>query len=98
VNVVGQIVLHLLGIDDANSPWYLLYSGIAGSASTLAALVTFTVAFLRKHNCHVQGCWRIGRHPVEGTAFVTCARHHPRERAPTEEEVDEAARRVQGVS
>ena len=32
---------------------------------------------LRKHNCHVSGCWRIGSLPVEGTTYVVCRHHHP---------------------
>lgn len=66
---------HVLGLD--NGVWYLFWSGIffvlvlfIGQAANVA--VTY-----RKHNCHVHGCWRMGRHPVEGTAYVVCRRHHP---------------------
>ncbi len=34
-------------------------------------------AILRRHNCHVKGCWRIGRIPVRGTSYIVCRRHHP---------------------
>jgi hypothetical protein len=30
---------------------------------------------LRKFNCHTRWCWRIGKHPVEGTTFRTCSKH-----------------------
>lgn len=33
--------------------------------------------FYRKHNCHVQRCWRIAKHPIDGTPYVTCKKHHP---------------------
>ena len=31
-----------------------------------------------KHNCHDKGCWRIGRHTVDGTPW--CDRHHHKAR------------------
>jgi hypothetical protein len=43
-------------------------------------------AILRRHNCHVRGCPRIGRHPVAGTTYVVCRKHHPDE-SPTAEQV-----------
>lgn len=36
------------------------------------------VAMYRKYNCHEPKCWRIGRHPVEGTPYITCRKHHPK--------------------
>jgi len=40
-------------------------------------LLAITGSLLRKHNCHVHRCWRLGRHQVEGTAHVVCRKHHP---------------------
>jgi hypothetical protein len=34
-------------------------------------------AIARKHNCHVRGCWRVGRAAVEGTNYIVCGKHHP---------------------
>lgn len=31
----------------------------------------------RKFNCHVTGCKRLGFHHVNGTAYITCRKHHP---------------------
>jgi hypothetical protein len=31
----------------------------------------------RKHACHEPWCFRLGRHPVEGTPFRACRKHHP---------------------
>lgn len=58
---------------DGNSPEYLWWSG---SGSDLAYLGILW-ALLRHNNCHQPRCWRLGRLPVQGTAFRTCRRHHP---------------------
>jgi len=66
-------LLHVLGVDDVSGRWYGFWSGFGsdlGYAGIIAALV-------RKHNCHQPRCWRIGRFPVEGTAWSACRRHHP---------------------
>jgi hypothetical protein len=52
---------------------YQLWSGVTGSTSVFAV---FLVIY-RKMNCHEPGCWRIGKHSVDGTPYVTCHRHHP---------------------
>ena len=56
--------------------WYGWWSGFGGATQnfTLAggALIVY-----RHKNCHVHRCWRLGRHPVDGTPYVTCRRHHP---------------------
>ena len=67
---------HILGLDDLSGPWYGFWSGFGSDVSELALLGAL-VGLLRKHNCHVKGCWRVGRHAVDGTAWVVCARHHP---------------------
>lgn len=33
------------------------------------------IGLYRKHNCHVKGCPRIGKHPVG--QYVVCKKHHP---------------------
>lgn len=55
---------------------YQFWSGI-GSDIAEVTLIFGVYAFLRKNNCHTKGCWRIGRHPVEGTGYVVCRKHHP---------------------
>lgn len=67
---------HILGLDDVSGPWYAAWSGFVGDVGLLGA----AYALLRRHNCHQRGCWRVGRHPIEGTAWVVCARHHPDDR------------------
>ena len=68
-------VAHFFGLrnGDADSTGYLFWSGAGSDLAYLSIAWTL----LRKHNCHAAGCWRIGRHPVEGTTFVVCRRHHP---------------------
>jgi hypothetical protein len=67
---------HVLGLDSASGYWYLFWSGI-GSDITELAIVGALVSVYRKHACHEPWCVRLGRHPVEGTPFAACRRHHP---------------------
>jgi len=44
-----------------------------------AILVSLGVTAFKHFNCHVNSphfCWRFG-HPVEGTHYRACRRHHP---------------------
>lgn len=82
-------LMHVLGVDDVSGPWYGFWSGIGSDLSELAGLLTVAWLFWRRHNCHVHRCWRIGRHPVAGTGYVVCARHHPAG-APSHRDVLEA--------
>lgn len=66
-------VLNVLGITNLSGRWYGFWSGIGGDLAFVAA----PLVLLRKHNCHVRWCWRIGRHPVEGTTWTVCRKHHP---------------------
>lgn len=56
--------------------WYGFWSG-AGSDLGELAILGGMVSIYRKHTCHVQSCWRFGKHPVEGTCYTTCRKHHP---------------------
>lgn len=72
-------LLHVTGIDNEAGRWYALWSGF-GSDIGEFALVGAAVAFYRRHTCHVDSprfCWRPGTHPVTGTPFRTCKKHHP---------------------
>jgi hypothetical protein len=61
------------------------YNFISGPLADIT-LLGGAYAILRHHNCHVKGCWRVGRHPVTGTSYVVCRRHHP-DKSPTAEQV-----------
>ena len=65
--------LTVTGTNDPTSYWYGWWSGFAADLSEFAILVVVW----RKINCHARGCWRIGLHRVDGTAYVTCRKHHP---------------------
>lgn len=72
-----SVLLHVLGIDDASGPWYAFWSGFGSDLTLFTGLVAVVWSFWRRHNCHVRGCLRLGRHPVEGTSYVVCRFHHP---------------------
>ena len=75
--------------DSNSNRWTTLLGGWPQTLEGIGALAA-GYALLRKHNCHVKGCWRIGRHPVDGTHFITCLHHHPRDAPPTHDEVLQA--------
>lgn len=80
---------HALGLDNASGPWYLWWSGVFGDVGIFGA----AFVYFRSRNCHVKRCPRIGRHPVDGTPYVTCRKHHPHvDGAPSAAEVARAAR------
>ena len=66
-------IAYWLGMDDPAGPVYLFYSGFLGGVPVLAAVAVFA----RHRNCHVHGCWRIGRHLITGTPYVVCRHHDP---------------------
>lgn len=51
------------------SAMYQFWSGIAPGIS----IVSLPFGLYYRHNCHVKGCWHIGRH-TEGGSLV-CRRH-----------------------
>jgi hypothetical protein len=68
-----RLLVHILGLDDPSGAWYLWWSGPGADLGMLAAVG----AYFRHVNCHEPGCWRLGRHPVDGTPFKVCRVHHP---------------------
>jgi hypothetical protein len=63
----------LLGIDNEAGRPYAFWSGFGGSIPDFLILGGL-ITMYRKHNCHDKGCWRIGKHTVDGTPW--CSRHH----------------------
>jgi hypothetical protein len=61
---------------------YNLWSGIVsdiGEITLVTAALTLIFTMFRAHNCSVSSprfCWRFG-HPVVGTSFKACTKHHP---------------------
>lgn len=68
--------MHVFGLDDLSGPFYGFWSGVGSDFSELA-IVGAVIAAYRHHNCHVKGCLWLGKHKVDGTPFVVCAKHHP---------------------
>lgn len=72
--------LHWLAIHTGseNEPgvYYGFWSGF-GSDIQEFAIIAAAIGLYRKHNCHVKGCWRVAKHPIEGSPYVVCRKHHP---------------------
>lgn len=66
--------------------WSSLISTIEGIGAFSAGYV-----LIRRHNCHVKGCWRVGRQGIHGTSYVVCRKHHPGDK-PTHDDVLAAAK------
>jgi hypothetical protein len=76
---VTRLLVHLLGLDDPAGAWYLFWSG-PGSDLGYLAVFGGLAAHYRRHTCHVDHprfCWRPGVHPVSGTPYRACKKHHP---------------------
>jgi len=67
---------HWTGLDNGSGPIYLFWSGIFSALPSFGVFSLLIGAYF-KHACHVKGCPRIGRHKVDGTEWVVCAKHHP---------------------
>jgi len=70
---------HVLGLDSGSGYWYMWWSGMGSDLGELAIIGTLA-AHYKRHLCHVdhpKRCWRPAIHPVPGTPFKTCKRHHP---------------------
>jgi hypothetical protein len=73
-------LLHWLAVHtgtvNESGPYYGFWSGF-GSDLGEVTLIGAVVAGYRHSNCHTRHCWRIARHPVEGTPYKVCRRCHP---------------------
>lgn len=68
---------HILGIDTQQSEFYDAWSGCIPALIGAVSAASVVWAVLRSLNCHQHRCWRLGKHPVAGTGWKTCRRHHP---------------------
>lgn len=71
-------ILYFFGIRfyGSTSQWYNFWSGFGSDIAEFSILIG-VIAFYRKHDCHVKGCWRFQHHAVEGTPYIVCRKHHP---------------------
>ena len=61
-------------------PYYGFWSGFGsdlGEATLVSAVFAGVYTGIRRSNCHVKRCWRIGKFPLEHTPFHLCRVHHP---------------------
>jgi hypothetical protein len=61
------------------------YNFISGPLADIT-LLGGAYAILRRHNCHANRCMRVGLHPVPGTSYIVCKKHHPHS-PPTAEQI-----------
>jgi hypothetical protein len=75
-------LLHWLAVHtgtvNEGGPYYGFWSGFGSDLGELALLGAIGGMY-HKHTCHSRGCWRIGRHIVDGTPW--CNRHHEHARS-----------------
>lgn len=71
-----QTLGHFFGLDDLSGAFYGFWSGVGSDISELLILGG-VIQLYRRHACHVSSCRRIGKHHVDGTPYVVCAKHHP---------------------
>lgn len=66
---------HVLGLDSANGPFYLFWSGFGGDLYKFVAIGAIWHYF----NCHEIGCWRLARYVTlepDGRRMRRCAKHY----------------------
>jgi hypothetical protein len=76
------VAIHTGSTQTLVGPYYNFWSGFGsdlGEVTLVAAIVVPSVALVRKHNCGVKGCWRLGHHEYEmdGIKHTLCRVHHP---------------------
>ncbi len=74
------LALHTGLVHGGPDPYYNFWSGFGsdlGEATLITAVGVGVYTGVRKVNCHTKGCWRIGRHPLDGTPYILCRHHHP---------------------
>lgn len=83
-----------LGLTNGGGHAYLWWSGFGANFGEYMLLGGLWAVY-RRHNCHARRCWRIQRHPVAGTPYVTCRRHHPTADTVTAADIAQAHRDAQ---
>ena len=79
MHLISQFWHWLLNVTGTNIPtngskWYNFWSGF-GSDLGEVVIIGSLIGLYKHHNCPVKGCWRIGRHQVDGTPYKTCHKH-----------------------
>lgn len=76
-----QLVWHWLEIHTGIArggpdPFYNFWSGFGSDIGEVAIIGGIWMG-IKKINCHVQRCPRIGHYVVDGTPYKVCRKHHP---------------------
>ena len=74
------VALHTGILNGGPDKYYNFWSGFGsdlGEATLVSAVGVGVYTGVRKVNCYTKGCWRIGRHPLDGTPYILCRHHHP---------------------
>ena len=80
------------GTSSSSSRAYNFWSGFGSDIGEIA-IVGGLITLVRHHNCHVKGCWAMGRQ-VPGTPYVACHDHNP-ERADNSKKRNVSADEIQ---
>jgi hypothetical protein len=67
-------IMHFLGWDGQTSDYYAAWSSSIPALIALLGFSSLFAGFAHHINCHEPGCWRFGRHHVNGS--VWCNLHH----------------------
>lgn len=91
--------LEVTGSNNTSGTWYGFWSGFGSDLGEFAILGGL-ISIYRQHVCHVNGCWRLGRHKVDGTPYTTCHRHHPELKGlkPSAADVEAHFNRAHGIA
>ena len=65
---------HWTGAKTGTGHAYLEWSGFL---SIWIPLIAASLVYWRHNTCHQHRCVRIGKHPIVGTPYTVCRRHHP---------------------
>lgn len=71
-------ICRLTGFESQATPQYGFTSGIGPMILTGLGMATIITGMWHGFNCHQDGCYRIGRHKVNGTPW--CNEHHEQAR------------------
>ena len=74
------VALHTGIVHGGPDEFYNFWSGFGsdlGEVTLISAVGIGVYTGVRKVNCHTKGCWRIGRHSLDGTPYILCRHHHP---------------------
>ena len=86
---------HFMGIDTQQSQNYDFVSGVGPMFITAIGLSSLIAGLWHHVNCHQSGCWRIGKHKIDGTPW--CSYHHEAVRATDAVDLAAIARRLDQI-